>query len=62
LSASLRRFATARIVLLGGIPDKCLNFQYLMAVSTVTVLPVIVIFFVAQKYFIQGVVMSGIKG
>lgn len=38
------------------------QFQYLMAVSTITVLPVIVIFFVAQKYFIQGVVMSGIKG
>ncbi len=38
------------------------QFQYLMAVSTVTVLPVIVIFFVAQKYFIQGVIMSGVKG
>ncbi len=38
------------------------EYQYLMAVSTVTVLPVIVIFFVAQKNFIQGVVMSGIKG
>jgi multiple sugar transport system permease protein len=38
------------------------QFQYLMAVSTLTVLPVIVIFFVAQKYFIQGVIMSGVKG
>ena len=38
------------------------QFQYLMAVSTITVLPVIVIFFFAQKYFIQGVVMSGVKG
>ncbi len=38
------------------------EFQYLMAVSTLTVLPVIVVFFVAQKYFIQGVILSGVKG
>jgi multiple sugar transport system permease protein len=38
------------------------EFQYLMAVSTLTVLPVILVFFFAQKYFIQGVVMSGVKG
>ena len=28
MSASLRWFSTARIVLLGGIPDKCLNYQF----------------------------------
>jgi multiple sugar transport system permease protein len=33
-----------------------------MAVSTLTILPVIVIFFVAQQYFIRGVVLSGVKG
>jgi multiple sugar transport system permease protein len=38
------------------------EFQYLMAVSTVTILPVIVVFFYAQKYFIQGVILSGVKG
>ena len=38
------------------------EFQYLMAVSTLTILPVILVFFLAQKYFIQGVVLSGIKG
>ena len=34
----------------------------LMAASTVTLLPVIIIFFVAQKFFVKGVVTSGIKG
>ncbi len=34
----------------------------LMAASTAVLLPVLVIFFIAQKYFVQGVVMSGIKG
>ena len=34
----------------------------LMAASTTVLLPVLIIFFLAQKYFVQGVVMSGIKG
>ena len=34
----------------------------MMAASTVALLPVILIFFFAQRLFIQGVVISGIKG
>ena len=34
----------------------------LMAASTAVLIPVLIIFFLAQKYFVQGVVMSGIKG
>lgn len=34
----------------------------LMAASTAVLLPVLVIFFFAQRYFVQGVVMTGIKG
>lgn len=34
----------------------------LMAASTAVLIPVLIIFFVAQRYFVQGVVMSGIKG
>lgn len=34
----------------------------LMAVSVVSVVPILVIFFSAQRYFIQGVTLSGIKG
>lgn len=34
----------------------------LMAASTVTLLPIVVIFFAAQKFFVKGVVTSGIKG
>jgi ABC-type glycerol-3-phosphate transport system permease component len=33
----------------------------LMAASTAVLIPVLVIFFLAQRYFVQGVVMSGIK-
>jgi len=34
----------------------------LMAASTAVLIPVLIVFFLAQRYFIQGVVMSGIKG
>jgi multiple sugar transport system permease protein len=35
--------------------------QYLMAVSTVMTIPMIVLFFVAQRYFIRGIVLTGIN-
>jgi multiple sugar transport system permease protein len=38
------------------------DWHYLMAASTVATLPVIALFFAAQRYFIQGVVLSGLKG
>jgi multiple sugar transport system permease protein len=34
----------------------------LMAASIITTLPVLIVFVSAQKYFVQGIVMSGIKG
>lgn len=34
----------------------------MMAAATVTMLPCLLLFFVAQKLFIQGVVVSGVKG
>jgi len=43
---------------LGGAPTQ----QLLMAASVVTVIPCLILFFFAQRYFIQGVVLSGIKG
>lgn len=33
----------------------------LMAASTITVVPVIVIYLIAQKYFVQGIASSGLK-
>jgi multiple sugar transport system permease protein len=38
------------------------QWQYLMAASTVVVVPTLVLFFMAQRYFIQGVVLTGLKG
>jgi ABC-type glycerol-3-phosphate transport system permease component len=38
------------------------NWNLLMAASCVSMLPVLLTFFFGQKYFIQGVVISGVKG
>lgn len=38
------------------------QWHLLMAASTVVLLPVITLFFIAQKYFIQGIALTGLKG
>ena len=38
------------------------QWNYLMAASTVMILPIIVLFFLTQRYFVQGIVMTGTKG
>ena len=38
------------------------NMQALMAASILGVLPTIILFFFAQRYFVQGIVISGVKG
>jgi ABC-type glycerol-3-phosphate transport system permease component len=38
------------------------NWAYLMAASLVVVLPVVIVFFLAQRLFIQGIAMTGMKG
>lgn len=47
--------------LIGGL-DAVQPWQYLMAATLVTILPVLILFFAAQRYFIQGVTVSGVKG
>jgi multiple sugar transport system permease protein len=34
----------------------------LMAGSVIATMPIVIIFFAAQRYFVQGIVMSGLKG
>jgi len=38
------------------------NFANMMAASTISMIPCLVLFFVAQRMFIQGVVVTGVKG
>ncbi|MGQ9555526.1 MAG: carbohydrate ABC transporter permease [Anaerolineae bacterium] len=38
------------------------RWHLMMAASLIVMMPVLILFFVAQRYFIQGVVVSGVKG
>jgi ABC-type glycerol-3-phosphate transport system permease component len=38
------------------------DFGGTMAIATMSLIPVLVVFFSAQRYFIQGIVVSGVKG
>lgn len=38
------------------------NWNYIMAASTVIVMPVIIVFLIGQKYFIEGIATTGLKG
>jgi ABC-type glycerol-3-phosphate transport system permease component len=45
-----------------GTGNTALAYPHLMAVSTIVALPVIIIFIVAQRSFIEGISMTGLKG
>ena len=38
------------------------QWQYIMAGSVISILPILVIFFFAQRLFVRGIALSGIKG
>ena len=41
----------------GGVP-----LHLVMALATVMVLPIVVVFFIAQKHFVEGIASAGVKG
>ncbi|MDR3174753.1 MAG: carbohydrate ABC transporter permease [Treponema sp.] len=56
---SLRTVALGLQIFLG---QYRVQLNYLMAASTLAVIPMIVLFFFAQRYFIEGITFSGLKG
>jgi ABC-type glycerol-3-phosphate transport system permease component len=38
------------------------DWSYLMAASVVTTLPILIVFLVGQRYFVQGIALTGLKG
>jgi ABC-type glycerol-3-phosphate transport system permease component len=52
LAIGLRRFQTTLT----------LEMEALMAATVTTLLPVLLVFFFAQRYFVQGIVITGVKG
>jgi multiple sugar transport system permease protein len=52
LSIGLRLFQTRLTI----------DYAALMAATIMSMIPILAVFFVAQRYFIQGIVISGVKG
>ena len=38
------------------------DFSLLMAAALVHIVPVVILFFIAQRYFVKGIAMTGMKG
>jgi len=38
------------------------DWNQLLAISTIAMLPMVIIFVILQRYFVQGIVLSGLKG
>jgi multiple sugar transport system permease protein len=38
------------------------DWPHQMAAAVVVMLPIIIVFFIAQKYFVRGITLTGMKG
>ncbi len=58
LALAIQRMGRA----MGEVGNKQLAYPYLMAVSTIVTMPILFVFFFAQRSFIEGISLSGLKG
>jgi len=61
LAVGVRMFRSA-LIAPGGGATGMISWSHLLAATVVMVIPIIVVFFLAQRVFIQGIVVSGVKG
>ena len=61
IAVGVRMFRSA-LTVGGGGNAGVISWSHLLAATVVMVLPIIVVFFLAQRAFIQGIVVSGVKG
>jgi len=50
------------IGLFTGDSNRIANWPYIMAVSTIAVVPLLIVFLIGQRQFVQGITLSGLKG
>jgi multiple sugar transport system permease protein len=58
LALAIQRMGRA----MSEVGNKQLAYPYLMAVSTIVTMPILIVFFFAQRAFIEGISLSGLKG
>ena len=61
VAIGVRMFQSAAMLPGGGVSGN-VSWSHLLAATVVMVLPILVVFFAAQRAFIQGIVISGVKG
>ena len=61
VQVGLSRFRNIDLMRIGGMRYES-GVNYLMAMSTVAILPIVVVFVVAQRYFVEGIQLTGLKG
>ncbi len=61
LAVGVRMFRSALLVPAGGVSGN-ISWSHLLAATVVMVIPIVLVFFLAQRAFIQGIVVSGVKG
>lgn len=61
-NSDVMRTMVVGIGLLNGDSNRIANWPYIMVVSTVAVVPSLIIFAFGQRYFVQGIALSGLKG
>jgi multiple sugar transport system permease protein len=62
LAVGIREFQSQGAATGGAVVGGLRRDHLLMAASTLMTLPVVLLFFICQRYFVRGAVMSGIKG
>jgi alpha-1,4-digalacturonate transport system permease protein len=53
---------TVQVALANFVTEFYIRWDYLMALTLISILPVLLIFVLFQRYFVQGISMSGLKG
>jgi ABC-type glycerol-3-phosphate transport system permease component len=59
LSLGLAFYRASQI---SGAAQSRTNWHYMMAIASLAMIPNVVLFFVAQKQFMQGITLTGLKG
>ena len=57
-----QKLKTVSLALQNFMGEHTSQWNLLMAVATVITLPMIAVYFAAQKFFIEGITFSGLKG
>jgi multiple sugar transport system permease protein len=62
LALALRTFLVGETANLGGMGGAVPRWNLLMVSGEVMMLPIVTLFFVAQRYFIRGIALTGLTG